>query len=132
MGGELTVKSKVNEGTTFTLQLSLMQKTDSFVDINSHRLNPPNKEHIEPPEGEAFEEDNFKPRILIANDDTFILQVTQNILMEFFQIEAVENGHQALQHVTTRPVTYFDAIVLDINMPIMDGFQASKLINEYF
>ncbi len=36
-----------------------------------------------------------------------------------------------MQIVSSHPQNYFDAILLDINMPIMDGFEASKLIDDH-
>lgn len=39
---------------------------------------------------------------------------------------------QALQMVCSKPTTYYDVIVLDINMPIMDGFEACNRIHNYF
>lgn len=41
-----------------------------------------------------------------------------------------ENGLQALQFVSSNPPGYFDAIILDINMPIMDGFEACLMIDQ--
>ena len=43
-----------------------------------------------------------------------------------------ENGLQAVQIVSSHPRDHFDAIILDINMPIMDGYEASLLISQYF
>lgn len=40
-----------------------------------------------------------------------------------------ENGLQAVQLVSSNEADYFDAIILDINMPIMDGFEACLLID---
>jgi len=39
-----------------------------------------------------------------------------------------ENGLEALNEVKSRPINFFDAIILDVNMPIMDGLEASNLI----
>ena len=39
---------------------------------------------------------------------------------------------QALQIVNSHAIDYFDAIVLDINMPIMDGFEACERMHLYF
>lgn len=37
----------------------------------------------------------------------------------------------AVQIVTSHEIDYFDVIILDINMPIMDGFQACKQISQF-
>mgnify|MGYP003905492819 CR=1 FL=1 len=38
----------------------------------------------------------------------------------------------AVDIVTSQPVNYFNVIILDINMPLLDGKEACKLIHEYF
>lgn len=45
-------------------------------------------------------------------------------------MRTAENGYQALQIVSNNPPDYFDAVILDINMPIMDGFEACLLIDQ--
>jgi CheY-like chemotaxis protein len=42
-----------------------------------------------------------------------------------------ENGLEAFDAVKAKPKNYFDVILLDINMPIMDGFQAIDKIRQY-
>jgi len=51
---------------------------------------------------------------------------------EFFELEIAENGLQAVQIVASNPRNYFDIIILTLNMPIMDGLQAVKLIRNIF
>ncbi len=43
-----------------------------------------------------------------------------------------ENGYQALQIVTSNETDYFDVIILDINMPIMNGLEAIDRIRDYY
>ena len=45
-------------------------------------------------------------------------------LEEIFNVVIAENGLQALQLVTSEAQNHYDVILLDINMPIMDGFEA--------
>ena len=72
-----------------------------------------------------------KPMILIANDDPFLLWGYKEQLNHFFQVNIAENGLQAVQIVHSHPSNYFDAIILDINMPIMNGYEACNLIYKY-
>jgi CheY-like chemotaxis protein len=46
-------------------------------------------------------------------------------------MHTAENGLQALQIVSSHDVQFFDAVILDINMPIMDGYEACNLISKY-
>jgi len=71
-------------------------------------------------------------RCLLANDNPFLLEAFKQALSKHFDlVETVENGQEAVNAVTNQPVDHFQAIVLDISMPIMDGMQACILIKEY-
>ena len=47
-----------------------------------------------------------------------------------FRIETADNGCQAVNLVEKNPLNYFQAIVLDLNMPVMNGFEAFKVIKD--
>ena len=67
-------------------------------------------------------------QILLAEDNEINQQIAIEVLEESdFWITVVENGEQAVQKVKEHK---FDAILMDINMPIMDGFTATKNIRE--
>ena len=53
------------------------------------------------------------------------------MLEDFFNVNTANNGLEALDVVFAKPRNYFDVIVLDINMPIMDGFETCSKINKY-
>jgi chemotaxis response regulator CheB len=53
------------------------------------------------------------------------------MLEEDFNVRTANNGLEALDIVIANPRNYFDAIVLDINMPIMDGFETYEKITKY-
>lgn len=67
-------------------------------------------------------------KILVVDDDVFIREVLQTRLeWEGFRTISAENGSQALElHRQERP----DLILLDINMPVMDGFEVMKQLRE--
>jgi CheY-like chemotaxis protein len=54
-----------------------------------------------------------------------------DMLDEDFNVKTANNGLEALDIVITNPRNYFDVIVLDINMPIMDGFDTYEKIKKY-
>lgn len=72
-----------------------------------------------------------KFRMLFVNDDPFLLFTHHEQLKEHFHVEQAENGLQAVQMVCSRDADYYDVIVLDINMPIMDGFEACRRIYDH-
>lgn len=66
-------------------------------------------------------------KILIADDDSLVRLAIQKILTLFnHEVVAVESGRQVLEQVSDE----FDVIVLDINMPDMDGFETLERLNE--
>ena len=66
-------------------------------------------------------------KILIADDDTLVRGAIQKILNMFnHDVVAVESGQQVLERVSEG----FDVIVLDINMPDMDGFETLERLNQ--
>jgi CheY-like chemotaxis protein len=67
---------------------------------------------------------------LLVNDEIFILKALGSSLSRLFRIETAENGRDAVNIVKNNPLNYFQAIVLDLNMPVMDGSEAFKAIKE--
>jgi putative two-component system response regulator len=66
-------------------------------------------------------------KILIADDDTLVRLAIQKILKLFdHEVVAVESGRQVLERMSDD----FDVIVLDINMPDMDGFETLERLNQ--
>lgn len=70
--------------------------------------------------------------MLFANDCPFIVLCHLHQFQDIFEYVGVENGLEAVESVLNNPVDYFDVIILDINMPIMDGFEACHKISEHF
>jgi CheY-like chemotaxis protein len=71
-------------------------------------------------------------RILIVDDDQINILVATNYLQQYpnFLFEVAYNGAEAVETVvkTARQKIYFDAILMDCNMPVLDGFEATKRI----
>jgi len=66
-------------------------------------------------------------KILVADDDTLVRSAIQKILHMFHHdVVAVESGRQVLEQISEE----FDVIVLDINMPDMDGFATLEQLNQ--
>jgi CheY-like chemotaxis protein len=59
-------------------------------------------------------------RILVVEDDSSLLELEKSILEDLYSVETAENGEAALAKIkTNRP----DLVVLDLMMPVMDGYQ---------
>lgn len=67
-------------------------------------------------------------KILIAEDSIVIQNIMKQVLSRFnFQIKPVKNGQKVLETLEKED---FDLILLDINMPVMDGIECAKNIRE--
>lgn len=71
-------------------------------------------------------------RVLLAEDHPLNVEVATKLLVsKGFLVEHAENGLRALEMFTTSKVGYYDAILMDIRMPDMDGLQASYNIRRW-
>ncbi len=65
-------------------------------------------------------------KVLVAEDSSVIINLTKNVLMfEKFHLTAVKNGQQVLNKLQHED---FDLILMDINMPVMDGLACTRAI----
>lgn len=65
-------------------------------------------------------------RVLIAEDSTVIQNITKRVLQfQNFEITAVKNGKQVMDKMSTGD---FDIVLMDINMPVMDGMECARQI----
>jgi CheY-like chemotaxis protein len=65
-------------------------------------------------------------KVLVAEDSSVIINLTKNVLMfENYHITAVKNGKQVLDKLEKED---FDLILMDINMPEMDGIECTKAV----
>ncbi len=70
-----------------------------------------------------------KPIILAAYDDPQLLRlVTRNLQLEGYEVVAVSDGQQALDQIEAQR---FDAVILDVMMPKLDGFTVSERVREF-
>ncbi|MEG2037414.1 MAG: response regulator [Ruthenibacterium sp.] len=117
MGGDITVESTLGVGTVFTVHIP-MQTVAS-----------PQGKASEENEEEQGECDFSGKRILLVEDHPMNILVAQKLLEHrHAMVEVAENGAIALAMFTAMPEYYYDAILMDIRMPVMDGLQATREI----
>ena len=68
-------------------------------------------------------------RILLAEDNDLNAEIACTILTESgMEVERAEDGRVCLQMLKERPKRYYDAVLMDIQMPNMDGYETAKAI----
>lgn len=68
-------------------------------------------------------------RLLLVEDNALNREIAQEMLLEDgFKVETAENGKQALLKITGADPWYYAAVLMDIQMPVMDGYEATERI----
>ncbi len=114
-GGTIEVKSVLHQGTSFTFVLDFEKGTESDLPFN--------------PEDSYDTYDLSQLRILLAEDNKFNQMLVVSLAEEWgCHIDAVENGSLALQKLYEQP---YDLVLMDMQMPVMDGIEATKAIRNH-
>ena len=120
MGGQIVVESLPGSGSDFTVFLSL-PVTEAPAGAAAAEAAP--AETAAQPAGQ-------KPcRILMAEDNEINAMVAVEILQQRgAQVDVAENGQLAVERFAAQPAGYYDLILMDIQMPVMDGRTAARTI----
>ena len=126
MGGEITVKTAQGKGTEFTIKLELrLQEETNGVNTESEY-----EEKTEDTEDTAGLTEDFKGmRLLLAEDIEINREIAGMLLANLgFTIDFAENGQEAVDKVAASVPGYYKGGLMDIQMPVMDGYEASRAI----
>lgn len=78
---------------------------------------------------DRHEYDFIGHRVLLVEDNEFNREIGQEFLeMVNVEVEMAENGKEAVEKMTSAPEGYYDLILMDVQMPVMDGYEATKMI----
>ncbi len=127
MDGDILVESKKEEGSAFTVKICLHLLEPDI--INQFREFEKNAE-IADTYNETFEKQFFNgKRVLLVDDNAFNREIAKSILEEVgFEVDIAENGEVAVHRVKKSDPDYYNIILMDVQMPIMDGYEATKAI----
>jgi len=118
MGGTIEVNSELNKGTTFhvVLPIEIIEKTDAKKELTD----------------EDFDYDQLKGlQVLVAEDNDFNFEIAQDLLSDYgMNLERAEDGAVALDMMDSSEMGYYDLILMDMQMPVMDGLEATREIRK--
>lgn len=117
MGGTISVESKVDHGTTFTVTIPL--KMEASIDQNAIKKTIVSSASLK------------DKHILVVEDNDLNRQILVDILSDEDCIvcEAV-NGKEAVESFIKSQEGYFDVILMDVQMPLLNGYEATKKIRQ--
>ncbi len=118
MGGDITVESEVGVGTTFTVEV--------WLDLAA------NQEAEKKESAQIEEREFFAGRCILLVEDHPLNTIVAKRLLEKQKMDVVhaENGKDALDIFAQSKEGTFDAILMDVRMPVMDGIEATQKIRE--
>lgn len=117
LGGTIEVESELGKGSTFTVTLKHKIADESYYV----------KKHLEE---SGISREILKDRsILLAEDNDLNAEIAAVILDRAgLKVERVEDGLQCISRITEMPAGTYDIILMDIQMPKMDGYKATQTI----
>ena len=118
MGGTITVRSTVGKGTSFLICADFDWVPETAVEEAAER-----EALAETPEMLAGR------HILLCEDHPLNQEIARALLEEQNAlVELADNGQSGAQRFASSPVGYYDAVLMDIRMPVMDGYEATRAI----
>lgn len=113
MGSEIKIESEIDEGSTFYFILDLKTASKEEIEDNNEKKNI----------------DLSGIKSLLVEDNMINVMVAKQILQkEKMEVDVANNGAEALEKVQNND---YDVVLMDINMPIMDGYAATKEIRKF-
>jgi PAS domain S-box-containing protein len=115
MGGELNVKSELGKGSTFSFSISLETKGYDSKELTGELL-------------KLDFTDLQGIKVLVVEDDKGSRLLMQTILSNHkIRVESAENGKEAIEKVDS---TSYDVVLMDMQLPILSGYEATKIIRQ--
>lgn len=119
MGGDIKVQSELGEGSVFTVTFEFMLTTADMVRGNAAEQ----EAHVN------ADADLYGRRILLVEDNDLNMEIAAAMLEAAgIEVDTANDGSKALDKIKAQPADYYDLILMDIQMPMMDGYEATRAI----
>ena len=120
MNGDIIVESELGKGSRFTVQLSLKLGNQVAPDQKSEEAQE--QEMVQALSKEALAE----KRLLLVEDNELNREIAVELISQTgVSVDSAENGQEALACFEKMPENHYDMIFMDIQMPVMDGYEAT-------
>jgi len=117
MGGMIKVESEVGKGTDITVDLNFPVAEAEDVEVTRSQA--------------GKEKKKIPARVLFAEDNEINAEIASRIFEEIgATADHAADGNRAVEMFTKSPMGYYDAIFMDIQMPVMNGLEATQKIRE--
>ena len=118
MGGEISVESKLGEGSVFVVTVALphWEKTA--------------ENDLAIAEEESFDKSGLVgKRVLLVEDNDINAEIATLVLSEYgLTVDRASNGQEGVNRIVEQGNGHYDAVLMDIQMPVMNGYEATKRI----
>ena len=124
MGGTIEVLTAPGSGTEIIVRLKFRLAKEE--DLSRTEKTGDGSQN---PEERESSLDFSAKRLLLVEDNQINMEIALMILKQAgFMVETAENGKTALDKISASKPGYFDAVLMDIQMPVMDGYEAARSI----
>ncbi|MBP3678610.1 MAG: response regulator, partial [Agathobacter sp.] len=130
MGGKISVESEPNKGTEFTVKVVFqLQDIDDATKIDEAKLEKKEQEDVAKQEEQRALFNGRK--ILLVEDNKLNREIARMLLSEQgFLVEEAVDGKAAVEKLEASHAGEYAVVLMDIQMPIMDGYEATKAIRD--
>lgn len=134
MGGKIDAYSTKGSGTTIvaTVELDKVEKAEEPGTLEQQTpVSQAPVSQATRKKSEKMDYDFTGKHILLVEDNDINIEITRNILLhKNFEVDVALNGKEGVDLFLEKEPGYYDVILMDIRMPVMDGLAATRMIRE--